>query len=102
MGSRVTILICLGMLIVGGITLSRIENVSAPIRMTDDPPPPPPKGLTEKDNKANATATIKDKTAVKGSSKAVKANQKQQVQKKSEAAVKAKAGAAAAAAEKKY
>ncbi|MEI6737677.1 MAG: hypothetical protein WCL29_04270, partial [Pseudomonadota bacterium] len=46
------ILICFGILVVGSITVSRIENVSAPIRMTDDPPPPPPpptRVLNEKD-----------------------------------------------------
>lgn len=74
---RLTVLICLGILFVGGITVVRIDNVSAPIRMTDDPPPP--KGLVDQ----SITATsIEDKNAVKVNSKAV--NQKQRVKVKSQ------------------
>jgi hypothetical protein len=85
---KLTLLICLAILLVGGITLSRIENVSAPIRMTDDPPP---KGSTEKANTLDEAA--KNKTNV--NEVAVKGNSKVQVQKTDEIKDNVKAGSAA-------
>lgn len=66
---RLTVIICLGILFVGGITVARIDNVSAPIRMTDDPPP-------------KTQTTIKDKNDVKAKSKTV--NQQQGLKAKSQ------------------
>jgi len=66
---RLTVLICLGVLFVGGITVVRIDNVSAPIRITDDPPP-------------KTQTTIKDNNAVKAKSKTV--NQQQPAKVKSQ------------------
>jgi hypothetical protein len=84
---RLILLICLAVLLVGGITLSRIENVSAPIRMTDDPPP---KGSTEKETKINEAT----KSNVQVNQGAVKENVKSQVQKAGEAKENVKAGSA--------
>jgi hypothetical protein len=73
---RLTVLICLGILFVGGITVIRIDNVSAPIRITDDPPP-----KVSVDQSITATP-IEDKNAVKVNSKAV--NKQKRVKVKSQ------------------
>jgi hypothetical protein len=66
---RLMAVICLGILLVGGITAARIDNVSAPIRITDDPPP-------------KTKTTIKDNNAAKTKSKTV--DQQQGVKAKSQ------------------
>jgi hypothetical protein len=88
---RLIFLICLAVLLVGGITMSRIENVSAPIRMTDDPPEPP-----DPDEKSGKATNINESTKsnVKVNQGAAKENVKSQVQKAGEAKENVKAGSA--------
>jgi hypothetical protein len=88
---RLIFLICLAVLLVGGITLSRIENVSAPIRMTDDPPDPP-----DPDEKSGKATNINESTKsnVKVNQGAAKENAKSQIQKVGETKENVKAGSA--------
>jgi hypothetical protein len=97
---KIAFLVLLGIMFAGGLTMSSIENVSAPIRIVDDdPPPPPPKDKSDK--LKNSSKMQQSQGAIKNSTKVKALDQKQQIQKTKAIQNKAKAGSATNAMEYK-